>query len=243
MTIALASHENVRNVAYQTAEAGFTVSEDGNYYLGIHNYSDAYQWQLYVDNVGISIIDAGVPAPVADLKVLAGERGAMSASISFTVPSKTAKGNPLEGTVNATILRDGSLVAMRPNLTPGQKVEFTDNAVAKNGKAIYTVSCSNNAGSSVPVTAEIFVGKDVPGPVRNLVISERDGHPYLSWDAPETGANGGCLLHSGRTSCWCIHVAGTISARTAAVQARVLSVLIYSGNMKSCFRSRKSCVL
>lgn len=191
MTIALASHENVRNVAYQTAEAGFTVPEDGNYYLGIHNYSDAYQWQLYVDNVGISIIDAGVPAPVADLKVLAGERGAMSASISFTVPSKTAKGNPLEGTVNATILRDGSLVAMRPNLTPGQKVEFTDNAVAKNGKAIYTVSCSNNAGSSVPVTAEIFVGKDVPGPVRNLVISERDGHPYLSWDAPETGANGG----------------------------------------------------
>lgn len=199
MSMPLASHVNVVNTTVETGEVGFTVPADGLYYLGIHCLSASYQWQLYIDNVGISEIDAGVPAPVADLRLTPAAGGSRNVTVAFTAPSETAKGNHLEPGFTATVQRDGTLVATYRNVNPGQKFEFTDDRISADGVVTYTVSCSNSFGSGVPVTAKTYAGVDAPGAVRNLVLSELNNHPHLTWEIPSEGANGGWFDESSLT--------------------------------------------
>jgi len=43
------------NTEYQTANANFTPSANGTYYIGIKVYSEAYMWNLFVDNFAVDI--------------------------------------------------------------------------------------------------------------------------------------------------------------------------------------------
>jgi hypothetical protein len=44
------------NTEYQTANANFTPSANGTYYIGIKAYSDADMWNLFVDNFAIDVV-------------------------------------------------------------------------------------------------------------------------------------------------------------------------------------------
>lgn len=191
MSMTLASHVDVINTAFETGESGFTVPADGLYYLGIHCLSASYQWQLYIDNVGISELDAGVPAPVTGLTLTPAGGGSRDVTVAFAAPSETAKGNTLEDGFTATVQRDGIVVAAYRDIVKGQRIEFTDDRITADGVVTYTVYCSNSYGSGVPVTASTYAGTDAPGAVRNLVLSELNNHPHLTWNVPSEGANGG----------------------------------------------------
>lgn len=191
MTRILSAQENVTNVKFESAATAFTVETDGIYYLGIHETSAAYQWQLYLDNVSISAMDAGVPAAIADLKAEPAAQGARRVTLGFTAPDKTPKGNPLSGSLTYSVTRDGVAVATGVSVQPGQPVSLTDEAIEKDGPVSYTAWCENESGAGVAVTVKSYCGVDAPGAVTGLTLTEMNRHPHLSWEEPAAGANNG----------------------------------------------------
>lgn len=191
MTQLLGRHEKVSNTAYQTAEQSITVPSTGDYYLGIHCFSDGYMYILRVDDISIVEIDNRVPATVADLEVIPGERGARMATVKFTVPEVDNKGENLTEVSSATVLRNGVKLVEITDVNPGKAIEYTDNSINADGMVKYAVSCANSNGSGVEAIKEVFVGRDAPGAVSGLTIAEVANHPYMKWEAPTLGVNGG----------------------------------------------------
>lgn len=191
MTTQLGNHPKVSNTSFESADKSFTVDKDGDYYIGIHCYSDGYMYILRIDDVAIDEIDSRVPATVNDLTVVPAENGVHSAMVKFTVPEVDNKGGKLESVTSATISRDGKQLTVLSNVNPGQKIEYTDNTIDSDGFKTYSVYCSNSVGDGVAATIQSYIGVDAPGAVQNLSIAEVSNHPVLKWDAPTQGINGG----------------------------------------------------
>ena len=187
----LGSHIKVNNTGWQSADQAFSVDADGTYYLGIHCISDAYMYILRMDDISIVEMDNRVPATVSDLEVTPGANGQRSATVSFTVPDKDNKGDNLAEVTSATISRNGTKITSLTDVTPGQRVTFEDSNLTADGMVKYSVYCENQNGAGVAAVKEVYVGADAPGAVGNLTISEKESHPYLRWDAPADGVNGG----------------------------------------------------
>lgn len=194
MNVALGDHPGVKNTSWENGQATFTVESDGLYYLGVQCYSDAYKWHLYVDNIGISALDSRVPAAVTEIAATPGSGGVLEATLSFTLPEKDVEGADLVSITSVVIRRSGADAAvaeLTDGLTPGVTMSWTDTSVPESGSYTYTVTVANEVGESAAATVRTFVGTDAPGAVRNLSVTETDGHAVLTWEAPESGANGG----------------------------------------------------
>lgn len=74
----------------------------------------------------------------------------------------------------------------------GQDMSYEDTGATPGIHTYYVVGV-NAAGNGVPASIEAFVGKDTPGPVRNISLTTFDGgHSVtIKWDAPETGDSEG----------------------------------------------------
>lgn len=191
MTTSLGRHDKVTNTAYQSADCAVSVDKDGDYYIGIHCYSDGYMYILRVDDIELVEIDNRVPAVIDDLEVIPYDNGVRSATVKFTVPTLDNKGGELEAVTSATISRNGKELAVLTDVEPGKAVTYEDTTVDADGVMSYSVSCANETGSSVAAVKEAYVGVDAPGAVVGLTIAEVSNHPYLSWEAPAQGVNGG----------------------------------------------------
>ena len=136
---------------------------------------------------------ASAPAAVTALKVTPGEKGAATASISFTAPATDAEGNPLSGNVTVSLYREDEADAFFTSepLAPGATSSAVDND-AYTGETWYTAKAVNDGGESVPVRADAWIGEDEPTAVSALAVSTA-GKPSLTWTAPTTGVHGGYL--------------------------------------------------
>lgn len=193
LTQTLCDFIDYENTAGENLQQVFTVDADGYYYLGFYNYSEGRHWQLTIDNVGITEIDNHVPAAVTDLTVTPAEQGALEATVSFTAPQVDVEGGALRAITAIKVYRgaDTTPVYTFSNPTPGAQLTWTDRGMSGSGTYIYRVVPENEAGEGAEARTEAFVGMDVPGPVTNLLLTDRDGVAVLTWDAPTTGANGG----------------------------------------------------
>lgn len=192
MTVELGRHENIKNTSFETASKAFSVEADGDYYIGVHNFSAGYMYILLVDNISVVEVDNRVPATVADLSVEPGAKGARTATVRFTAPELDNKGGRLETISSASISRNGQVIhTITDGLVPGKEVVYEDKTVGADGLMTYSVVCANEVGDGVAATCAVYVGTDAPGAVGNLTISEKDRHPYLTWTAPVSGTNGG----------------------------------------------------
>lgn len=195
MTTELFKQEDYKNATGEKHQVTFTVPADGYYHLGIYAYSNPYMYRFDIDDVAIDILDNNAPAAVSDFKVTAGDKGALTATLTMTAPSTDTKGGNLSELTTVNVYREGEQSPAHSfvNPAPGANLTWTDNTITKAGVYTYRVVPANSAGSGAEVVASAFVGVDKPGAPRNLKLVDQDGNAVLTWDAPEVGSNGGYI--------------------------------------------------
>ena len=178
-------------------EAEFTAPADGKFYLAIHAISDANQWNLYVKSFAVEfgLVDTDIDA-VTDFTVTPGEQGALSATVSFTAPTKNIGGADLTENIAAIeILRDGETIQTFNDVAPGTDVTFNDaDEVLTNGNHTYQVIPYNAEGKPGRKSdkVSVFIGVDAPQPVPSLATIDGGDYIVFSWEpVAEEGVNGG----------------------------------------------------
>ncbi|MBR1712299.1 MAG: choice-of-anchor J domain-containing protein [Alloprevotella sp.] len=189
----LAGTASSEDMAQETVT--FNMETSGVYYIGIHyNTSDvAFAGSLSVGSLTLSgSVNSALPTAVTDFSLQAGEKGALTASLSFRAPTKDMGGNALSGLTKVEVSRDGSIVRTFNAPAPGAALSFEDTGLS-NGLHRYSVVAANAEGESEAVTDSVFVGVDVPAAPQNFYATLADGRVTLTWDAPTIGKNGGYI--------------------------------------------------
>lgn len=190
------------NTAYTSHTVRFPVEKAGRYYIGFHCVSEPDQMMMLVRDIKLergSLMTAPAAAAITALK--GGDRGALTASVSFTLPTRTLEGKPLEGTIGAILYRsDGSMASSAEGLTPGENHTLTDSN-ASQGINTYTVVTTNGDGEGGRTEASGWIGTDVPVhlPYLDALPSYDNLRAELSWDAPRAGLHGGWVNPSALT--------------------------------------------
>lgn len=150
----------------------------------------AIEDQILALNVLAPEAVADAPNSVENLAVdFAG--GALQGVVSFTAPDHTFGGTPLSGQLTYEVAIDGTRHDSG-QVAPGaaRQVSIT---LAESGFHEVSVSTANTAGRSPVVVKRQWFGFDNPRGVENLTLTSDDDNLCLSWDAPSTGVNGGCV--------------------------------------------------
>lgn len=168
---------------------------DGNIKIGFHCISNPYKYFLLLRNITVSEgSSVAAPDSATALTVAPGAKGALEATVSFTLPSKKIDGSDLTSIVKADILRDGVVVgSVTDGLKPSSTASYTDKA-ATNGKSTYSVRVYNAAGGGrYSSDASAFVGTDKPDLLTadSIKITDKFTSINLSWAPVTKGANGG----------------------------------------------------
>lgn len=139
-------------------------------------------------SIPFTIAEASAPAKVSDLTVTPGEKGALSATISWTNPTKTyGRGGTLESLTKVDVYRDDELVYTAENPGIGATMTWTDNNVPASALYSYKVVPSNESGPGDRKAVTKFVGQGIPMPVTDLtVVGENEG-AKISWSIPDHG--------------------------------------------------------
>lgn len=181
--------QNFWNGSMETVTVTLPVEEDGAYTFGFH-CSTAGGYALYLDDIKVEQNGShAAPAPVADLTVTPGAKGALNSEISLTAPKLTADGDALQGLDAIALYRDSQLIHTFATPAPGAALTYTD-AEPTNGLHTYKAIASAAGQEGAKAEISVFIGVDTPLKVANLKASETDGNVKLSWDAP-LGVNGG----------------------------------------------------
>lgn len=133
------------------------------------------------------------PAAVSELNVAAGEQGALTVKLSWTNPAQTIGGETLTALTKIDIYRNEEIVHTIDSPAVGVGAEWTDH-LSENGYVVYKLIASNEEGEGKAVKSkQLYVGKDVPGAVENLVLTKVNEtyQTKISWTAPVSSMNGG----------------------------------------------------
>lgn len=132
-----------------------TPTETGDWYFGIHAYSEADQNKIYVTGFEVKE-NVFMPGAPTGLTVTPDVSGAVSAEISWALPTVDSDGAPLpEGAVfnSVQLFRDGTQIAA----LGGDAVTYTDTEAGglTAGKHLYSVSVTVNGvtGPAAEVTS------------------------------------------------------------------------------------------
>lgn len=181
-----------KETAPHIIERYFTVSENGNYNIGIH----AGSYELYRIQADSIRVEAGplfaAPAEVSGLSATADATGKLSATVSFTTPTKTVGGSSLAKISKIEIYRKETLIHTFSAPATGEELSFTDINAAE-GFNTYKVVGYNEAGAGYDVSTTVFVGEDIPATPTDVRITAENGKGTLTWTAPTTGVNGGFI--------------------------------------------------
>ena len=184
-------NDNITNNAYQEAKANFTVPSNGTYYVGFHCYSDANQYELFVDDV---TVEETPPVPEITLSETAHDfgfvEGSSTASWDVTITntgladliiSGTTVGSPFSCSYTGTIgsgLSDDATIYFNPAKGLGSYIDtlvFHNNAASGDSTVVLT-------GKSYPsgYSFESFEGDFPPTGWEVQHIQNRDWARYSS---------------------------------------------------------------
>lgn len=170
----------------------FRPDSDGLVYIGFHDNTATSQRQLCIDSIYVvkGVVDTAVDS-VAGLTVTPGERGALTAAISFVAPTKTITGDAITAVDSFQVLRDGELVATLPRAVAGSTVTCTDTLVPTHGNHTYSVVPYVGGEFGRTASVEAFVGQDAPADPEYITLSDNGSTILATWPAvSETGATG-----------------------------------------------------
>ncbi len=176
------------SVTQKTVE--FHVEADGQYklyFLGETNGMYLYDTKI------IEVGSSNVPLAVDGLTLMPASDGSASVTVSFTLPSATISGQPIDGTVKYKIYRGDDETAIKSGRgTAGETISYTDNSCGE-GTVTYSVTAESDGNISDRVSASTYVGKETPNAVTDLAVAGSEGVYTLSWKAPATGVHGAII--------------------------------------------------
>lgn len=162
-------------------------SESGNFNFGFHAVSDADMFNLRLSDLHIEGAAFTAPAQADGLKAVSDAGGALTADVSFTVPTKTVEGKTLDSVDKVEILCGGELKKTVSNPAPGTSIK--ENISVGEGDNTVEVVVYNQSGASIPATTTVYAGADIPG-TTSVKVSVADGKQHITWEAPK-GYHGG----------------------------------------------------
>lgn len=172
----------------------YDATADGDYYFGIKACSEKNSQFLYINDVAVNEISGKHPAAPSDFRI---EPALTSATLSFTMPTKSVDGSAVDGLKEARIYRDNVLIAtITEDVAPGVVISYTDSETVSDGDHLYAVSAVNGEGESALAEMTQYRGLDMPGSPTNLRFYEDLNTPgliHISFDAPERGYHGGYI--------------------------------------------------
>ncbi|MDE5877857.1 MAG: choice-of-anchor J domain-containing protein [Muribaculaceae bacterium] len=185
------------------ASAYTRVPEAGNYYIGIHCISEADRYYLYVsdfevENTGIT--NEG-PEKAENVTVKGGAEGALNATVTMTLPTKSINGSALSGEVTGIVTSE--VAKAQVSGQPGETVSVEVPTVQGDNRLKVQTECNGKLGEIVYVN--VFTGVDVPGYVTDMAaeVSADNLSAKVTWKAPTEGANGGYTEQTGLTYWLC----------------------------------------
>lgn len=164
------------------------------YYIGIHLKSPAKQSTFTVDDISISAgKSTNIPAAPGNLTVAAGEKGALSAKLSFSKPTTTAGGKELTNAVTSFTIERNGVEIKSVQATDDANYTINDTYISQAGIYTYTVAALNSDGTGEAATASVFIGRDEPkAPASATAADNYNGTATVKWQQPDiVGANGG----------------------------------------------------
>lgn len=135
-----------------------------------------------------SIAEDGAPAAVSDLAVDFPE-GALSGTVSFTVPATTFDGSAATGDVSYLVRANGNLLA-EGVASYGSHVEAP---ASISEAAMYEVEIflSNKVGRGPKTKLTMWLGPDTPANLSGVTATYKDGLFNIDWNAPVESEHGG----------------------------------------------------
>ncbi len=181
--------------AYTKFTKSITPEADTEIKIGFHSISDADQYYLKLTNIKISEGSAlTAPDSATAITVTPGAKGALTATVAFTLPSKAINGTALSAIAKAEILRDGIVVgAVTTGLTPGGTATFTDTDVP-NGVNSYSVRIYNaNGGGRESEAVSAYIGIDTPAAMStsDITLTDNTNSIGMAWKPVTEGVSGG----------------------------------------------------
>lgn len=169
----------------------------GTYHVGLHGISDPDTWRLYCYYIKIGApTPTTAPGAVTSLTVVPDPKWDMKTTVKFTTPANDMAGDPLSGTVDVDVYREGEKIGTLEGCAPGQEYTFADDnsagtPMARPGNYEYTIVPRNGSGEGFIAKASNYVGPNIPGDVANINLEETTpGVVKITWDAPETDQDG-----------------------------------------------------
>jgi hypothetical protein len=201
MTKIILDEPNMKNTSYQTFTGRFGIEQAGTYYVGIHIKSNKVDgWQVALRNLSVSLTDqsALVPGNATNISVVTDPKGALNATVSFTLPTDYINGGtiPADDTITATVATgvDSKEVSGKP----GEQVSV--NLTTENGTNGVTITTKNSNGEGTTVSRTFKSGLDEPvSPKVRYTTSDDNMTLNISWDRVSEGANGGIVDPDGVT--------------------------------------------
>ncbi len=150
----------------------------------------------FADNdtyVGIYALPYSVPdtapAAVTNLNVEFADDTALTGYVTCTAPTTSVNNATLSTTLSILIDVDGVQTVVE-DVQPGAAVK-SPLLTFNEGKVNITVTPCDANYRGEEATISTFAGMDLPGAPANVLLSDNEGIPTLTWEAPTAGANGG----------------------------------------------------
>lgn len=181
---------------WQLCTADIMPDADGDFYIGFHDNTAAEdKYQIAIDDISVKkTAYTAAPDSVTSLTIMPADKGALSATISFTAPVKTLNGDNLQKVDNFVVTRNGETIGSIPGVNAGEKVKWVDSKVAENGFADYTIIPYLDGNSGRANSAKAYVGMDRPKNPTGISFADQGKTLLAEWNEFDaTGVNGGYL--------------------------------------------------
>lgn len=173
--------------------AYFTIPAPGNGYIGLHAVSYPDQYGMSVRDIRVERTGITPASPAAPELEEIGDLTGGKVTITLKLPTKTVGGDDLaaDASLECRLACGPSTAAVAGR--PGEIVSATIPVASGWNEISASVWLGELEG--LPASFRKYVGEDVPATVGNLtVVPSRDMMgATMSWDAPQTGFNGGTI--------------------------------------------------
>lgn len=166
------------------------VPAGGDYYVAIKATSPGDRFKLMVKKISVTQLSStsAVPQAPSGVSAQAGARGALNATVTFTIPQVDIASNAVSGQVDVTVA--SAYDAKTVSGAPGDEKSVVITTRQGTNSIKLTASNSNGTGNSTVV--DVYTGVDVPRiPRPSASVSEDNLTLHIEWPSEETGLNGG----------------------------------------------------
>lgn len=186
-----------KDTPYEKAIQFAVPGEAGTYYIGFRCVSpkeegDVMPWPATFKNISVKAMESSAAAPMqpADVFVTPGEQGALSATVSFTMPTTAMNSKPLPASKELTATIATPVETKTVKALPGAKVSQVV-ATAQGDNALSLKVDGDMEGEPVPLS--VYTGVVLPMRIHDLKaeLSPDNMSMKLTWTPPTEGKNGG----------------------------------------------------